>query len=104
MDINDIIAKQISRCEYILMLKSQEYTPDNDKFKNFRIAAALTQTTPAKALWAMAAKHFASISELLQRDETNMELWTEKITDAINYLLLLRALLEEENEVDTRQN
>jgi hypothetical protein len=45
----------------------------------------------------MASKHITSLGKMCKSNQTMMmALWDEKITDRINYLLLLRALVEEE--------
>lgn len=47
----------------------------------------------------MMAKHTVSIYDMCNSGlKYPIELWNEKITDHINYLLLLRAIIEEEIE------
>lgn len=49
------------------------------------------------------AKHTVSIYDMSRANEAfPLELWDEKITDHINYLILLRALLVEEDEEDAK--
>lgn len=49
------------------------------------------------------AKHTVSIYDMARSEETfPLEKWDEKITDHINYLILLRAVVVEENEADAR--
>ena len=44
----------------------------------------------------MMAKHTVSVYDMCNiGDNYPLELWSEKITDSINYLILLRALVEE---------
>lgn len=46
------------------------------------------------------AKHTVSIYDMARSDDSfSLEKWDEKITDHINYLILLRAVVVEENEV-----
>lgn len=90
-----VFKKQMQRCEEVLGLKSAEYATD-DKLHNFKIAAALQGLTPDQALGGMMAKHSVSIYDLIGRnDHISMDLWDEKITDHINYLILLKAILVE---------
>ena len=79
-----------------------QYDPnrgDNiDRLSAFKIAAALQNCNPKAALAGMMSKHVVSLydmcySTLLHFD---MEQWDEKITDCINYLILLKALVKEE--------
>lgn len=52
-----------------------------------------------KALGGMMVKHTVSLYDLINDTEAGldvpMELWQEKITDSINYLYLLWALLKD---------
>ena len=69
-----------------------------DRLSAFKIAASLQGCTPKAALAGMMSKHVVSLydmcySSLLQFD---LEQWDEKITDCINYLILLKALIKEE--------
>ena len=94
-----IFANQVMKCETTLNNKRKEYTGDNlDRLSAFKIAASLQGCTPQRALVGMMAKHIVSLydmcySSLLQFD---LEQWDEKITDCINYLILLKALIKEE--------
>ena len=53
-----------------------------------------------KALGGMMVKHTVSVYDLIHDHESGadipVELWAEKITDSINYLFLLWALLNEQ--------
>ena len=93
---NQIINTQLGSCKDILQYKAKEYATE-DRLHNFRVAASL-QGVPAKnALSGMMAKHTVSIYDMCGSEESfSQELWDEKITDSINYLLLLRALVQED--------
>ena len=94
-----LFADQVMKCEETLQNKRKEYTGDNiDRLSAFKIAAALQNCDPKAALAGMMSKHVVSLydmcySTLLHFD---MEQWDEKITDCINYLILLKALVKEE--------
>ena len=46
----------------------------------------------------MLSKHLISISDMCTDErQYSREQWDEKITDSINYFLILRALVEEES-------
>ena len=67
------------------------------RLAHFKRAAALIDGTPKEALLGMLTKHLVSISDMCTDDRSySLDRWTEKITDSINYLLLLKALVEEE--------
>lgn len=93
---NEIIHEQISRSLDVLVVKAKEYAT-SDRLHNFKVAAALKGETPAQALAGMMAKHTVSVYDMCMAKEIdrNMDTWNEKITDSINYLLILRALIEE---------
>lgn len=105
---NDVVDTQLFRCLETLAAKGLEYAPTairgGDRLENFKIAAEGLGTKPKQALWGMAYKQLASIGGLCSIGEpVNPEtekLWQEKITDSINYLLLLWALVREEAEPD----
>lgn len=96
--LNEIINNQLNRCENVLVHKAKEYATE-DRLHNFKVASAIQGCTPAQALQGMMAKHTISVYDMVNSGaEYKLEMWDEKITDHINYLLLLRALAEEENE------
>lgn len=95
---NRIITTMISHCTDTLIHKAKEYATD-DRLHNFKQAAHLQNITPMQALGGMMAKHTVSVYDMIATGETYpLELWDEKIGDSINYLLLLRAMVEEENK------
>lgn len=97
---NDIVAKQLSKTADLLTQKGNEYAPDVDRLAAFKQAADLQQCTVPEALGGMLAKHIVSIYQMLPDAYLyTSEKWDEKINDAINYLLLLKAcILEDEGE------
>lgn len=96
---NTITNNRIEKCLDVLVRKSEEYSPDTDKLHNFKAASGMLGISQAEALWGMAAKHIISISDMVKNSKNySLEVWEEKIGDALNYLLLLNAIVEEENE------
>ena len=99
---NEIIHEQISRCEATLCKKADEYATE-DRLYNFKQAAALQKCKPETALAGMMCKHTVSIYDMLKGVEEGkhypVELWDEKIGDSINYLLLLAAMIREDNSM-----
>lgn len=93
---NEIVAAQIKRSTDILCVKAKEYATE-DRLHNFKTAAALEGLTPRQALAGMMAKHTVSVYDMcMSSNDFSREMWEEKITDHINYLLLLKAIVEEE--------
>lgn len=93
-----IFEDQVGRCRDLLYTKADEYADDTtDRLHNFRLAANLQGIPMRQALAGMMAKHTISIYDMCWGDdEYSPALWMEKLNDHINYLFLLRAVLEEE--------
>lgn len=101
-EFNEIVAAQIKNSTDILCVKANEYATE-DRLHNFKVAAELQGCTPKQALAGMMAKHTVSVYDLCMSDKTaSRAMWDEKITDHINYLLLLKAVVEEELEQGTK--
>lgn len=98
-----IIEKTIEKCKCVLANKHEEYAQCNDHFRNFRIASNLMDAPIPMALGGMLAKHISSVYDLIRNEEPDLEKWDEKICDTINYLLILRAMIELENIAGTTE-
>lgn len=104
LEFQNAVNKQLDYCKTLLGTKKQEYNKEmGDRLDTFKKAANLQCITAKQALAGMMAKHTISIYDFIEKDaageKITVEKWTEKITDSINYLLLLKALIEEENDV-----
>jgi len=91
---NFIIQNMLQHCTDTLTNKAKEYATE-DRLHNFKIAATLQGITPIQALAGMMSKHTVSVYDMCQGGECPLDMWDEKIGDSINYLLLLRALVED---------
>lgn len=90
-----LVYNQMDHCSDILNMKSTEYATA-DRLHNFKVAAEIEGITPIQALAGMMAKHTVSVYDLCSGNTApSISLWEEKITDNINYLLLLWALVNE---------
>lgn len=102
---NKAIDDQINQCRAILMIKHNEYAEDperedSDHLSNFHNCARILKTNVKKAWLGMFVKHIESLIKLINDDvDPYNHIWDEKITDSINYLLLLNALNEEVREI-----
>lgn len=103
---NEIVENQLMRCKNILTSKGIEYAENedmNDRLHAFTVAATLEGITSKEALAGMMAKHTVSIYDMCRDSEHHsLDKWHEKITDHINYLLLLIAMIEEEDAKATK--
>lgn len=89
------IERTIKKSTDVLLTKQREYATE-DRLHNFKVAAGYLQRTPEQALMGFLAKHLVSLSDMVRSGaEYNKDVWDEKIGDSINYLLLLRALVDD---------
>ena len=90
-----LMEQQFDLCREVLCSKAKEYATQ-DRLHNFHVAAGLRGCTPEQALAGMMAKHTVSVYDMCEGGDSHpIELWQEKITDSINYLLLLNAMVRE---------
>lgn len=93
-----VIKHQVEHCLNLLTRKGKEYAGENDdRLVAFKKAAALQGTSHAEAAFGMLAKHLVSVADMVAEPEKySPDKWDEKIGDSINYLLIIRAIAEEE--------
>lgn len=93
-EFSKIVENQIEHCRSLLCKKGKEYDAEtDDRFHSFKVAAKLQNISTEQALAGMMVKHTISIYDMIGSECSNLALWDEKITDQINYLLLLKGLL-----------
>lgn len=98
---NEIVEQRVAKIKATLMAKAAEYSSNDDRLHNFKVAARLESKpqTPEQALWGMMKKHLTSIIDII--DATGLGKYPtaamrdEKFGDAINYLILCEGLLIE---------
>ena len=94
---NRLVDSELGYCSQLLIRKGREYAPGEDRLQAFKDAAAISGNTPKQALWGMLTKHLVSIKTMVNSTvDYDMDLWNEKITDSINYLILLKTLVIDE--------
>lgn len=104
-EFNEVISEQIKISQDLLLSKNSAYNPGTDKLHNFKVAANLQGISTKQALAGMMAKHTTSVYDLCNSEEdVDMDIWNEKITDHINYLLLLKAVLVDELSTRIERN
>lgn len=95
---NSVVKYMMNRCGNVLIRKGKEYAGDNeDRLVDFKSAAGLTGETPVKVALSYMCKHVVSVYSLARRGVKDAALWDEKLGDLINYCILIRALIAEEN-------
>lgn len=98
-DFNAVVENRLLACREILIVKGGEYARGEDRLHNFKTAAKIQDTSPERALLGMYTKHLVSVLDLIEDVElgklpTDKHL-EEKMTDSINYHLLLESLIVE---------
>lgn len=100
-DFAKVFEARVDLCRRVMLAKNQDYGRGDDRLHNFRQIAETENCTMEQAAQGMLVKHWQSIRDMLgDLDRGNRHLmpaWEEKIGDALNYLFLLRAMLEERN-------
>lgn len=104
-EFKEIIESRLEFCRILLESKGNEYIPEyaNSPIHNFIEGAKIKGTTKSDYLLGLFIKHFVSIKDIVDKykftkELSSNELIAEKITDAINYLLILECILEEERK------
>ncbi len=102
-EFKDLVRYQFTRCRKVLTQREQIYGDNYDRLIQFKQAGQLMDIPPIQALAGMLSKHTTHLYDMLfDPNERPKEEWEEVITDHINYLVLLRALLEDEGMIDER--
>lgn len=103
-DFNELVEEQFGICKAILETKGKEYAPDDsDRLSAFKTAGSVLHRTPIQALGGQMSKHTISLFEMIENDCKDNDLWLEKLTDQINYLLLLKGLIRDQNSPESPQ-
>lgn len=97
-----VVNHRLEECKKVLIEKAKEYAKgDEDRMHNFNRAAQITGECREKALFGFFLKHLVSVMDIVDDMNNNPNyvpnkaLVEEKIGDAINYLLLLEASIED---------
>jgi len=94
---DELRAELAEQRERIVLLKRPEYTEGNeDVLRNFKAVAAELGITPIQVWYVYFRKHVASLGQFAaQPQRTLSEPIRSRIADAMNYLDLLNALVNE---------
>lgn len=96
-EFNKIVNEQLKYCRELLIKKGTEYSNTTDRLVNFKDGSLITGLSAKGTLWGYLSKHLTSLKTMIESYKMYpKEQWIEKITDSINYLILLRALVSEE--------
>ena len=104
-DFNKIVEDRIALVRSTLTAKGEEYTSNEDVFEAFyTMASGLSLHSDSKeVLWELLVKHLYSIRKMVtSKDMPTKSTVKEKIGDAINYLILLEGIFNE--DIDTNSD
>lgn len=80
-----------------LVVKNQEYAHNSDVFRNFRTGISM-QKIPQGIAWEYMTKHLQWLKDTIADNKLpDMDQVDEKIIDIVNYLLIIRAMYEDQN-------
>jgi len=98
VEFDDIVEFRICKLRETLDTKSVEYAETDDQLANFRSAADYSDESMRFVCWMYLLKHLTSLKDMCTScEEYTIERWDEKIGDSIAYLVLLYAIVSEEN-------
>jgi hypothetical protein len=105
-EFDAVLSARLAKTREVLAAKAGEYASAADRLHNFKRAASWfplpseqAASTAADACCGMMRKHWVSLADLVDRKAAGLAhppaVVDEKIGDAVNYLILLEALLRE---------
>jgi hypothetical protein len=95
-EFEGVVNHRLEKCKETLGLKGAIYADKNDRLKNFYDGAALNECTPEQYAFMLVTKHIVAIKDHIRDSRGMSEAFIdEKITDVINYMLLIEALVED---------
>lgn len=98
-----LVINRIGYCKSIFNKKGPDYTQfSNDRLKNFKdISKMLENFSPLVVWFIYLQKHMEAIKTYVLYQKVTSDPIEERITDAINYLLLGEALIKDLKEEQT---
>lgn len=107
IEFNELLDRRLLLIKNVLESKSKEYASTTDKLHNFKRAAQINNTHPARELHGFLTKHLVSYLDILNKVENGeyipMEIIDEKLGDIINYFILQEAVFSESNTLNKTQ-
>jgi len=99
-DFEKIVHQRLVHCEKLLCSKGEEYSRCGDRLHNLKAAARMKNTDKFEAIYGMWMKHIVSVHDMIQDARQGIlpsrKLIADKLSDNINYNLLLEGLFEED--------
>ena len=104
LDMSKVMDRILTEVATMRNAGQAEYShDDSDVFANFNRVSDLLEVDRKKVLMTYMLKHVDGISAYVKGHESQREDVTGRITDCIVYLMLLWAMIEEENDIVHRE-
>jgi hypothetical protein len=102
VDFNEFVAEHLKHIHDLTFQGQKEYAHGevDNVFNNFMRVAADVEIPRTKALWTYLAKHLDGIKAHIKGHKSQREHVSGRINDAIVYLLLLDAMIWEDDNID----
>lgn len=101
-EFDKVVEEELDYVKSLLCSKSKEYDFGKDRFHSFKVGGQLQGISQEKCLLGYACKHVISIYDLCNHvEDFSFDIFKEKITDYINYGLLLLGMIKEEKSKET---
>lgn len=95
-DFDSLVNSRLSHCKKLLLVKSEDYASKKDRLHNFKLGALLARQTPEQYAQSLMTKHIVAVSDKIANKEVmTPKFVAEKLSDIINYSLLIEALNQE---------
>jgi len=97
VDFYTLIEKTVlPECLSIMKSKGDAYSGNTDKLGNFKRCASLADVPLQKAWFIYFVKHYDALCSYIKGGYNDSEPIEGRINDMINYLFILRAIIEEQ--------
>ena len=102
-EFDKIVEEELEYVKELLCSKSKEYDFGQDRFHSFKVGGNLQGISQEKCLAGYLSKHIISIYDMINSGIENFseDKWKEKITDYLNYGLLLWGMVKEAEKQKT---
>lgn len=105
-EFNTFLHARLNKIISTLESKKAEYARTG-RMHNFERAAEILRCSPERALMGIAVKHIVSVLDIVDTIDAKavnpieipfIDLWNEKMGDAINYMVLLDVMVQAKTE------
>lgn len=99
VQMEEVMRNVFNECYRTHQVANREYATNIDALSNFKDCAAESGITPAQNWHTLASKHWRGICSFIRGFKAQREDVRGRINDLIVYLVLLRAMIDEEQGI-----